>query len=111
MSLIVLPVGRPIAIRLAESNDVVLAHEALAASADMGEGQPVHAHGFSMLPFGRAFGPGADLRSLPPLRGKGMKLNCGDSADGLSTVERKGNEIFDLLLETASGRRSEESGF
>jgi len=111
MSLAVLPAGKPIAIRPAASDNMAVAHEALAVGADMGEGQHVHAHSFGMLPFRRAFESGARLRSLPPLHGKGMNLKCGDSADGLSTVKRKGNEIFDLLLKTLSGRCSEEFGF
>ncbi|TKT74646.1 altronate dehydratase family protein [Aquamicrobium sp. LC103] len=41
-----------------------------------------------------------------------MDLNCGDILDGIS-IEEKGREIFRLLVETASGRRSksEELGY
>jgi altronate hydrolase len=60
--------------------------------------------------------PSVKMSTNTPLyekMGEDMDLNCGDIADGLSTIEQKGNEIFDLLLETASGRRSrsEEFGF
>ena len=42
-----------------------------------------------------------------------MDVNCGTIADGEATVEQKGEEIFKLILEVASGRpsRSEELGF
>ena len=42
-----------------------------------------------------------------------MDLNCGPIADGKATVEEVGQQIFDLVLATASGRRtkSEEFGF
>ncbi len=42
-----------------------------------------------------------------------MDLNCGPIADGESTVEEMGQRIFDLVLATASGQRtqSEELGF
>jgi altronate hydrolase len=42
-----------------------------------------------------------------------MDLNCGVVIDGGATVEELGEQIFDLMLETASGRRtmSEEFGF
>ncbi|MGH3342592.1 MAG: UxaA family hydrolase [Carbonactinosporaceae bacterium] len=42
-----------------------------------------------------------------------MDVNCGRILDGESTVAEMGREIFDLMLVTASGRRSksEELGF
>jgi altronate hydrolase len=42
-----------------------------------------------------------------------MDVNCGDILDGGATVESKGREIFELVLEVASGRRSksEQLGF
>ena len=42
-----------------------------------------------------------------------MDINCGTIADGESTVEELGERIFDLILATASGQRtqSEELGF
>ncbi|HEY7226299.1 MAG TPA: altronate dehydratase family protein [Micromonosporaceae bacterium] len=42
-----------------------------------------------------------------------MDINCGVIADGESTVPEVGQRIFDLILQTASGRRtlSEELGF
>ena len=42
-----------------------------------------------------------------------MDVNCGRIVDGDASVETVGREIFDLLLATASGRktRSEELGF
>ena len=42
-----------------------------------------------------------------------MDLNCGPIADGAATVEQMGQRIFDLILATASGQRtqSEELGF
>jgi altronate hydrolase len=42
-----------------------------------------------------------------------MDVNCGVVLDGDATVEEVGQEIFDLIVETASGRRtrSEEFGF
>lgn len=35
-----------------------------------------------------------------------IDLNCGEIADGQATIEEVGARIFDLILETASGRRS-----
>ena len=35
-----------------------------------------------------------------------MDLNCGEIADGAATVEEMGEEIFRLILETASGRKT-----
>jgi altronate hydrolase len=42
-----------------------------------------------------------------------MDINCGRILDGTATLEEVGQEIFQLLLDTASGRRtfSEELGF
>ena len=41
-----------------------------------------------------------------------MDINCGDIADGDATVEEKGREIFQAILDTASGHytKSEELG-
>jgi len=41
-----------------------------------------------------------------------MDINCGDILDGVS-LEEKGREIYRLIVETASGRRSksEELGY
>jgi altronate hydrolase len=38
--------------------------------------------------------------------GEDMDINCGDIVEGLSTVEQKGAEIFEVLLRVASGERS-----
>jgi altronate dehydratase len=35
-----------------------------------------------------------------------MDLNCGRIADGEATVEELGQELFDLVLDVASGRRT-----
>jgi altronate hydrolase len=42
-----------------------------------------------------------------------MDINCGPIADGEVSVEEKGQEIFDYLIEIASGRqsKSEELGY
>jgi altronate hydrolase len=42
-----------------------------------------------------------------------MDVNCGEIADGTATVAEMGQRIFDLVLATASGRRtaSEQLGF
>jgi altronate hydrolase len=42
-----------------------------------------------------------------------MDINCGTIVDGEQTIEEAGKAIFDLILETASGRptKSEELGF
>jgi altronate hydrolase len=42
-----------------------------------------------------------------------MDINCGDILDGGLTVQESGEQIFRLIIETASGRRSksEEHGF
>jgi altronate hydrolase len=42
-----------------------------------------------------------------------MDINCGEIVDGTSTVQTKGKQIFDYILETASGRPScsERLGF
>jgi altronate hydrolase len=42
-----------------------------------------------------------------------MDINCGDIAEGLTTVEAKGQEIFDRLLRIASGEhtKSEDLGY
>jgi altronate hydrolase len=41
-----------------------------------------------------------------------MDINCGDVLDGVS-IEDKGREIFDTILEVASGRKtkSEQLGY
>jgi altronate hydrolase len=41
-----------------------------------------------------------------------MDINCGDVLDGIS-IEAKGREIFDRMLEVASGRhtKSEDLGY
>jgi altronate hydrolase len=41
-----------------------------------------------------------------------MDINCGDIIDGVS-IEQKGREIFQMILDTASGKRSksEELGY
>ncbi|MBV8814014.1 MAG: altronate dehydratase [Verrucomicrobia bacterium] len=42
-----------------------------------------------------------------------MDINCGEILDGAASLEEVGHRIFQLMLETASGRksRSEEHGF
>jgi len=35
-----------------------------------------------------------------------MDINCGDIVDGTATIEEKGQEIFDLILDVASGKQS-----
>ena len=42
-----------------------------------------------------------------------MDINCGEVLDGGASVEEMGQRIFDLLLATASGKRSksEELGY
>ena len=42
-----------------------------------------------------------------------MDLNCGVIVDGSASVQEVGRELFQLILDTASGRRtrSEELGF
>jgi altronate hydrolase len=42
-----------------------------------------------------------------------MDINCGEILDGVSSIQELGQRIFQLILETASGRRSrsEAHGF
>lgn len=42
-----------------------------------------------------------------------IDLNCGDIVEGTATIEQKGQEIFELMLRTASGEKtkSEEHGY
>lgn len=42
-----------------------------------------------------------------------IDIDCGSSVSGEATVEKKGAEILDYLLEVASGRqsKSEELGY
>ena len=42
-----------------------------------------------------------------------MDMNCGEILDGTSTIEALGSRIFELMLETASGRAtsSERLGY
>ncbi|MBD0413578.1 UxaA family hydrolase [Oryzicola mucosus] len=42
-----------------------------------------------------------------------MDVNCGDIASGEKTIEQMGREMFELIIETASGRKtkSEEFGY
>ncbi|HTO85570.1 MAG TPA: UxaA family hydrolase, partial [Methylomirabilota bacterium] len=42
-----------------------------------------------------------------------MDINCGEIVDGTATLEQKGQEIFKLILDTASGKKSksEEIGY
>jgi altronate hydrolase len=35
-----------------------------------------------------------------------MDINCGDIMDGDSTVEQKGREIFEMIIDVASGKKS-----
>jgi altronate hydrolase len=35
-----------------------------------------------------------------------MDLNCGEVLDGTITIEQLGAQLFQLLLDTASGQRS-----
>ncbi len=35
-----------------------------------------------------------------------MDINCGDIVDGTSSVEKKGQEIFERIISCASGERS-----
>ncbi|WP_404991106.1 UxaA family hydrolase [Cupriavidus pauculus] len=46
-------------------------------------------------------------------QGEDIDINCGDIIDGASTIAEKGAEIFRLMLDTASGRktRSEIHGY
>ena len=40
-----------------------------------------------------------------------MDINCGDIMDGETTVEQKGREIFELMIEVASGAKSKSEAF
>ena len=42
-----------------------------------------------------------------------MDINCGTIMDGIETIEESGNKIFNLIIETASGRKtkSEINGY
>jgi len=40
-----------------------------------------------------------------------MDINCGEIVDGTATLEQKGQEIFKLILDTASGRKSKSGEF
>lgn len=35
-----------------------------------------------------------------------MDINCGEIMDGTATVEQKGDEIFKMIIEVASGKQS-----
>jgi altronate hydrolase len=35
-----------------------------------------------------------------------MDINCGEIMDGTATVEQKGEEIFKMIIEVASGKES-----
>jgi altronate hydrolase len=35
-----------------------------------------------------------------------MDINCGDIMDGDATVDQKGNEIFQMIIDVASGKKS-----
>jgi len=66
--------------------------------------------------FGCKPAPSLKLATNTPLYRKmtdDMDINCGDIIDGGATIQSKGEEIFRLILETASGRKSksEELGF
>jgi len=40
-----------------------------------------------------------------------MDINCGEIVDGTATLEQKGQEIFKLILDTASGKKSKSEEF
>ncbi|HET6828971.1 MAG TPA: altronate dehydratase, partial [Ramlibacter sp.] len=42
-----------------------------------------------------------------------MDVNCGEIIDGKASIEQMGQRIFELVLETASGRptKSEQHGY
>jgi altronate hydrolase len=66
--------------------------------------------------FGCVPAPSLKLATNTPLYQRmteDMDVNCGGIADGTDTVEACGRRIFELMLETASGRRtrSEALGF
>ncbi|HUK07570.1 MAG TPA: altronate dehydratase family protein [Stellaceae bacterium] len=66
--------------------------------------------------FGCKPAPSLKLATNTPLferMGDDMDIDCGGIADGKVTVEEVGRRIFDLVLATASGRKSksEELGF
>jgi len=66
--------------------------------------------------FGCKPAPSLKLATNTPLferMGDDMDIDCGGIADGKATVEEVGRRIFDLVLATASGRKSksEELGF
>lgn len=66
--------------------------------------------------FGAKGAPSLKLATNTPLFRKmtgDMDLNCGEIADGTATIEEIGARIFDLVCETASGRKtkSEQLGY
>jgi altronate hydrolase len=66
--------------------------------------------------FGCKPAPSLKLATNTPLYRKmtdDMDINCGDIIEGGATIQSKGEEIFKLILETASGKptKSEELGF
>jgi len=66
--------------------------------------------------FGCKPAPSLKLATNTPLferMGDDMDIDCGSIADGKATVQEMGQRIFDLVLATASGRKSksEELGF
>ncbi|MBM3572134.1 MAG: altronate dehydratase, partial [Alphaproteobacteria bacterium] len=66
--------------------------------------------------FGCKPAPSLKLATNTPLYRKmtdDMDINCGDIIEGSATIQSKGEEIFKLILATASGQRtkSEELGF
>lgn len=38
-----------------------------------------------------------------------MDINCGDIMDGHTTVEQKGREIFEMIIDIASGAKSKNA--
>jgi altronate hydrolase len=40
-----------------------------------------------------------------------MDIDCGTIATGETTIERKGREIFELIIETASGKKTKSESF
>ncbi|MSP88828.1 MAG: altronate dehydratase [Alphaproteobacteria bacterium] len=66
--------------------------------------------------FGCKPAPSLKLATNTPLYRKmtdDMDINCGDIIEGAATIQSKGEEIFKLILDTASGKqsKSEELGF
>lgn len=121
-----IPVGHKVATRPINAADPIIKYGqiiGLAAKAIL-PGTHVHTHNTNMLCFTTGRRSVCGFKPVPTLKlatnsemyrrmGDDMDVNCGLIIDGHASIETMAETIFDLILETASGKKSksEQLGF